>query len=109
MASWDPAWGFPYELPGSHPRGLSGFIVEAWSQSVKATDDGSSLTLAGNGRAYLYVEHSNGRSNPVPINLLGKTLAFTVDVSQVPCSTNAALYVRQPRGANSTSQSVASC
>jgi hypothetical protein len=92
MATWDPAWGFPFALPGVHPRGLSGFIVEAWSSSIRATDDGTSLTLAGNGRAYFYVEHSTGSSNPVPINLLGKTLSFTVDVSHVPCGTNAALY-----------------
>ena len=92
MATWDPAWGFPFALPGVHPRGLSGFIVEAWSSSIRATDDGTSLTLAGNGRAYFYVEHSTGSSNPVPINLLGKTRSFTVDVSHVPCGTNAALY-----------------
>ena len=45
-----------------------------------------------NSRAYLYVEHSTGKSNPVPIDLRGRTLRFTIDVSHVPCGCIAALY-----------------
>ena len=38
------------------------------------------------------MEHSTGKSNPLPVDLRGQTLRFTIDVSNVPCGCNAALY-----------------
>lgn len=61
-------------------------VAEPWSHSVEGGRDGS-LTLTGNSRTYLFVgEHLS------TFDLRGKTLRFTVDVHDVPCSVNAALY-----------------
>ena len=60
------------------------------------------LTLRGNTRAYLVQDAKRTRSEYKLLNLLGKTLRFTVDVSRVPCSTIAAFYfVAMPATAKS--------
>ena len=53
-----------------------------------------SLSLVGNSRAYLVEDMARGGMGSAykRLNLLGKRLRFTADVSQVPCSTIAAFY-----------------
>ena len=63
------------------------FRAEPWSTSVAPGSDGSSVTLSGNSRAYLF----DGRSLST-FDMRQLTLRFTVDVHEVPCGTNAALY-----------------
>lgn len=60
-------------------------VAEPWSHSVRSS--AGSLTLTGNSRAYLMLGERLS-----PFHLLGKTLRFSVDVHDVPCSVNAALY-----------------
>ena len=62
------------------------FHAESWSAGVTQRDDGS-VTLVGNSRAYLF----DGRSI-ASFDMRRLTLKFTVDVHEVPCGTNAALY-----------------
>ena len=69
----------------------SGFVGEAWSRGISA--EGSTLKLRGNNRAFLRADYRAGSgSHFMRFDLRGKTLKFTVDLSHVPCSTNAALY-----------------
>ena len=72
----------------------SGFVAEFGR--VFGDDDGS-VTLVGNTRAYAVDNYREARSNGrlkewQLFHLAGKVLKFTVDVSRVPCSCNAALY-----------------
>ena len=58
------------------------------------------LELMGNTRGYLVQDWHDPTAGYASMDLRGKTLRFTVDVSRVPCSTNAALYfVRMESGA----------
>ena len=68
----------------------AGFDAALGSVSVESV---GRLALSGNTRAYLVKDVKRQGSEYLHLNLLGKTLRFTVDVSRVPCSTIAAFYV----------------
>ena len=87
---------FPQPLPaGIEDNPNAGFNVHYGS--VDAPEDGT-IELRGNSRAYLV--KGNERQYHL-LNLLGKTLHFTADVSNVPCSNNAALYFVSMRAGRS--------
>ena len=68
--------------------------------------NGSSITFLGGGRAYLGDSNSN---NLLPhsfyqLSLLGKRLSFDVDIAEVGCSCNGALYFVSMPGYNAAEQ-----
>ena len=80
---------FPNGIAGSANPGFQAVYGEL--EPVKT----GVLELSGNSRGYLVVDQQDGHSKYKYLNLLGKTLRFTADVSRVPCSVNAALYFVQ--------------
>ena len=72
-----------------------GFLEEPWSHAPSTCEDaatcGERVTLAGDSRAYMFSEFTLGLRYQ-RFDLRGKTLRFTADVSNVPCSVNAAFY-----------------
>lgn len=102
VASAQRLHAFP--LP-SAPR--AGFASELWTNHISTA--GGAVTLKGNGRVYAVADATSagvvdavrgadygreawGALRYHRIDLRGKTLRFTVDVSRVACSNNAALY-----------------
>ena len=73
------------------------FRAESWSQGVQQED--GSVTLSGNSRAYLF----EGKEIS-SFDMRRLTLKFTVDVHEVPCGTNAALYFIGSRELTSRTQ-----
>ena len=67
------------------PPLLGSWRAETWSKSVVQSD--VSVTLSGNARAYFF----EGKTLSI-FDMRGLTLSFTVDIHEVPCGTNAALY-----------------
>lgn len=60
----------------------------------------------GNNRAYLvedYVPKDWATASPLSLNLLGKTVSYTVDMTKVPCGVVACLYFVQNQKADSSS------
>ena len=87
---------FPQPLPaGIEDNPNAGFNVHYGS--VDAPEDGT-IELRGNTRAYLVADRHNQHSEYQHIDMRGKTLSFTADMSKVPCSVNAALYFVQMDG-----------
>jgi hypothetical protein len=76
----------PWSVQIAGAASTSKIESERWSESVSVLH-GDSIRLAGNNRAYLI--QGNDWAH---LDLRGKTLRFTADVSRVPCSCNAALY-----------------
>ena len=77
----------PIEIGGAPELGShTAFLAESWSGGVERASRG--VRLLGNSRAVL-VRSGTSKAH---LNLLGKTLRFTVDVSRVPCGVNAAFY-----------------
>ena len=71
-----------------------GFLLE-WESST-STLKGEHMTLRGNQRAFLANKRHGSSWDEVSydkVRLLGKTLHFTMDISQVGCGCNAALYL----------------
>ena len=64
-----------------------GFIAEGWSGPLGASSSGT-LTLTGNSRAYLYQNYWTGAGSYLRVDLRGKTMRFTADLSRVPCGVN---------------------
>ena len=89
-----------YPVAGA-PAG-TGFTT-AWDSNVGVSM--GALQLAGNSRAYL----TDPRGRYVKLDLRGKTLRFTVDASNVPCSCNAALYFVSMTGPYCDIQSTPAC
>ena len=77
----------PFAIHG-YGHGVS-WTPEPWSAPLSIPGGSHVVTLHGNSRAVLTDLASHAKAK---FNLLGKTLKFTVDVSSVPCGTNAALY-----------------
>jgi len=77
----------------------SSFVAEEFgTQRVAVDATGSMLTVNGNNRLYLAERPAReGGSWPMqrydPLHLLGKQLTFSLDVSAVGCSCNAAVYL----------------
>lgn len=81
----------------------SSFIAEEFgTQRVTVDSLGSMLTITGDNRLYLVERPARDGLGWVMqryerLNLLGKQLTFSMDVSNVGCSCNAAVYlVREP-------------
>ena len=82
---------FPHGFDGDPDAGSTLHFAPAFG-SVYAPGEGR-LGLRGNSRAYLRSTKKN-----LALDLRGKTLRFTADMSRVPCSANAALYFVAMRG-----------
>ena len=120
MPSRSPPVAFP--IPANVFAGWSGWGLRQ-VQPAAARHGGNSrahlrhaLRLDGNSRAFLIANSTAGEAGARDferVDLRGKTLRMTVDVSHVPCSCNAALYlVRMSKGPTSNYcdiQSVPSC
>ena len=65
--------------------------------------------MAGNSRAYLVEDVQGDWDAYERLDLRGKTMAFTADVSQVSCSCNAALYLVAMSGQYCDIQSTPAC
>ena len=91
---------FPRALPSGIDGNEAAGLAVAYG-NVDATSPGV-VELRGNSRAYLVRQHDDGQSEYQHLNLLGKTLRFTADVSKVPCSCNAALYFVEMSGHSPT-------
>jgi hypothetical protein len=83
-SGWAP---FPF-ASGSADAGFAGEGVHA--------EAGGAVRLAGNSRAYL-MRARHGRKYEL-LDLRGKEMRFTVDVSRVHCSCNAAWYLVAMKG-----------
>ena len=62
-----------------------------WAREFVSIQD-ASITLHGGGRVYLGAEDTLGPDSFYQVPLLGKRIKFDVDLSQVGCSCNGALY-----------------
>ena len=96
------ATNYPIAFDGS---ATTFFEAESWGDGAQVAGD--AITLRGNNR--LYLKDVGGYAH---IDLRGKTLRFTADVSRVPCSCNAALYLvsmRFPNGGYCDIQTQPSC
>ena len=96
----DPPKGWQYPIHGlSHIYPNAGFVEESDAGEVSVVD-GTSLRVQGNSRVYLVQDASSLRPwsehKYVRLPLLGNTLSFTVDLSNVKCNCNAALYLIAP-------------
>ena len=96
------AANYPIAFDGS---ATTFFEAESWGDGAQVAGD--AITLRGNNR--LYLKDVGGYAH---IDLRGKTLRFTADVSRVPCSCNAALYLvsmQYPNGGYCDIQTQPSC
>ena len=96
------ATNYPVAFDGS---ATTFFEAESWGDGAQVAGD--AITLRGNNR--LYLKDVGGYAH---IDLRRKTLRFTADVSRVPCSCNAALYLvsmRFPNGGYCDIQTQPSC
>jgi len=77
---------------GTYPEG---FAEEDYNGAEGTITGGSSITVKGNVRTYWTedsTQHDWGSIAFKKLNLLGKSLRFTADLSRVGCGCNAALY-----------------
>ena len=98
--SHDRPKGWQYPIHGlSHIYPNAGFVEESDAGEVSVVG-GSTLRVQGNSRVYLVQDASSLRPwsehKYVRLPLLGNTLSFTVDLSNVKCNCNAALYLIAP-------------
>jgi hypothetical protein len=73
-----------------------GVVQEVFSGMGNMTGDTATLTLKGDNRQYLVedtTQHTWSGVTYQKLDLLGKTLSVTVDVSNAGCGCNAALYL----------------
>ena len=99
VADPDPPKGWQYPVHGlSHIYPNAGFVEESDAGEVSVV--GGSIRVQGNSRVYLVQDASSLRPwsehKYVRLPLLGNTLSFTVDLSNVKCNCNAALYLIAP-------------
>ena len=93
------------------PGGTSLHVVgAAWQQRfISVSDGGRRLTLTGGGGLQLATTATAGAEDPSGYYqwmMLGRALSYTVDLSDVGCSCNAALYLVSMPGFNVSSGSV---
>ena len=85
-------------------------VGEEWQrQFVTLSPDGSTLSLNGGGALQLAATSTAGAGEPYGYfqwSLLGNELSYTVDLSNVGCSCNAALYFVSMPGYNRSSTSI---
>jgi hypothetical protein len=81
---------------------LGAMVQEEWAEgTVRTTDGGRGLLVRGNSRSFLVRADSSMHAGPVlwtdlsfeKLKLLGQQLAFTIDMSQVGCGCDAAVYL----------------
>lgn len=84
-----------------HGRSLR-VVSQEWQRRFVVLN-GSRLSLNGGGRVYLADNTTAGSANPhgyFMFQLLGKRLSYTLDLSAVGCSCNAAIYLVSMPGVN---------
>ena len=88
---------FPVDISRGGGSEFSGFVAENYGGSSSSVDD--VLHVKGNNKLYLVQDWLNlldwNVVNYQKLHLLGSILTFTVDLSQVNCDCNAAVYLVQ--------------
>ena len=82
--------------------GSAAIVGEWWSGRVARREGG--VTLGGSARAYLY-----SGNKKATLDLRGKTMQFSVDVSHVPCGLIAAFYFVSAQPLGGTGQTKEYC
>ena len=80
------------------------YVLSSYSSKSQISVNGSAITLRGGGRVYLGNSETISINSYYQMNLLGKRLKFDVDLSQVGCNCNGALYLVQMPAYNSGQQ-----
>ena len=88
----------------AQPSGALHLVGPEWQRNfIGISDSGRRLTLSGGGGLQVAKTGTVGPSVFYQWHLLGKQLSYTVDLSRVGCSCNAALYFISMPGFNASS------